>query len=41
MDLARPPGGEHPATQQASQDILTRSGRSTEKRAHESPNDSE
>ncbi len=44
-DLARPPGGDHPATQQASPGVLTQSaarrGRSAAKRAHSSSNDSE
>jgi hypothetical protein len=44
-DLARPPSGDHPATQQASPGVLTRSaarrGRSAERHAHSSPSDSE
>jgi hypothetical protein len=44
-DLARPPGGDHPATQQASAGALTRSaarrGRSAARYAHSSPSDSE
>ena len=42
-DLARPPGGDHPATQQAIQGVLgaRRGGRSAAKRAHVCPNDSE
>ncbi len=43
-DLARPPGGEHPAMQQASPGDLTRSaarcGRSAARHAHSNPSDS-
>jgi hypothetical protein len=44
-DLARPPGGDHPATQQAGPGVLTRNaarrGRSAARHAHSSPSDSE
>ncbi len=44
-DLARPSGGDHPATQHASQGALTRSaarcGQSAAQRAHPRPSDTE
>ncbi len=44
-DLARPPGGDHPATQQVSPGVLTRSAArcwlSVARHAHSSPSDSE
>jgi hypothetical protein len=44
-DLARPPGGDHPATQQARPGVLTwsaaRCWRLAARHAHSSPNDSE